>query len=241
MTLHINTAIKSLGLAISLALGAAAHAGDPVTDLMQAANAPYRMALYKTNGKSQDEAQQALTQAQQTWNKLSTEFGAKPAAPYDRDAKFAASVKEVSKVYDQALKEVAAGQLSQAHTTLEQVREVMADMRTRNNVVVFSDHMNAYHSQMEVIMIHGQDTLAQPKGMWLLTAQTGALSYLAQQLELQAPADLKANAEFTGLLKAVNQSVSQLEAALLNQNVEAVKAAAGKLKGPYSKLFAKFG
>ncbi|MDD4944874.1 MAG: hypothetical protein PHQ13_15230, partial [Rhodoferax sp.] len=165
MTLHINTAIKSLGLAISLALGAAAHAGDPVTDLMQAANAPYRMALYKTNGKSQDEAQQALTQAQQTWNKLSTEFGAKPAAPYDRDAKFAASVKEVSKVYDQALKEVASGQLSQAHTTLEQVREVMADMRLRNNVVVFSDHMNAYHSQMEVIMIHGQDTLAQPKGM----------------------------------------------------------------------------
>ncbi|MDD2810714.1 hypothetical protein [Rhodoferax sp.] len=240
MTRHINTAIKSLGLAISLALGAAAYAADPVTDLMQAANAPYRMALYKTNGKSQNEAQQALTQAQQTWNKLA-EFGAKPAAPYDRDAAFAASVKEVSVVYDQALKEVAAGQLSQAHTTLERVREVMADMRLRNNVVVFSDHMNAYHSQMEVIMIHGQDTLAQPKGMWLLTAQTGALSYLAQQLELQAPADLKANAEFTGLLKAVNQSVSQLEAALLNQDVDAVKAAAGKLKGPYSKLFAKFG
>ncbi|PKO60466.1 MAG: hypothetical protein CVU24_12890 [Betaproteobacteria bacterium HGW-Betaproteobacteria-18] len=241
MSSRISHTLKALSLALSLSFGALAHAADPVTDLMQAANAPYRMALYKTNGKSQDEAQQALLQAQKSWGQLSTEFAGKPAAPYDRDPAFAASVVEVSKVYDQALKEVSAGQLGTAHNTLERVRDVMADMRQRNNVVVFSDHMNAYHSQMEVIMIHGNDTLAQPKGMLLLTAQAGALSYLARQLEAQASAELIKNAEFMSLLKAVNQSVATLEAALLNQDTAAVKEAAGKLKGPYSKLFAKFG
>ena len=241
MSSRISCGFKTAALAVAVLMGALAHAADPVTDLMQAANAPYRMALYKTNGQSQEEALQALLKAQQTWNKISTQFAAKPAAPYDRDSAFAASVAEVSKVYDQAMKEVAAGQLTQAHNTLEQVREVMADMRQRNNVVVFSDHMNAYHSQMEVIMIHGSDTLAQPKGMLLLTAQTGALSYLAKQLEVQASSELKGNPEFTGLLQAVNQSVSKLEAALLNQDSAAVKEAIGKLKGPYSKLFSKFG
>lgn len=241
MSPRISATFKAISLAVVLSLGALAHAADPVTDLMQAANAPYRMALYKTNGKSQEEAQQAVVQAQQAWNKLSSQVGAKPAAPYDRDPVFGASVAEVSKVYDQALKEASAGQLGTAHNTLERVRDVMADMRQRNNVVVFSDHMNAYHSQMEVIMIHGNETLAQPKGMLLLTAQTGALSYLAKQLEVQAAAELKQNAEFAGLLKAVNQSVSNLEAALLNQDLGAVKDAMGKLKGPYSKLFAKFG
>lgn len=241
MSTPVITSLKAIGLAISMTFGAFAHAADPVTDLMQVANAPYRMALYKTNGKSQDEAQQALVQAQQTWNKLSTQYGAKPAAPYDRDPAFTASVNEVSKVYEQALRDVSAGQLSTAHNTLEQVREVMADMRQRNNVVVFSDHMNAYHSQMEVIMIHGNDTLAQPNGMLLLTAQAGALSYLARQLEVQAPAEMSKNTEFSSLLKAVNQSVGSLEAALLNQDMAAVKEATGKLKGPYSKLFAKFG
>lgn len=241
MSPRISATFKAISLAVVLSLGALAHAADPVTDLMQAANAPYRMALYKTNGKSQEEAQQAVVQAQQAWNKLNSQVGAKPAAPYDRDPVFGASVAEVSKVYDQALKEASAGQLGTAHNTLERVRDVMADMRQRNNVVVFSDHMNAYHSQMEVIMIHGNETLAQPKGMLLLTAQTGALSYLAKQLEVQAAAELKQNAEFAGLLKAVNQSVSNLEAALLNQDLGAVKDAMGKLKGPYSKLFAKFG
>ncbi|TXT40518.1 MAG: hypothetical protein FD135_1171 [Comamonadaceae bacterium] len=241
MSSRIPRGFKTAALAVAVLIGGLAHAADPVTDLMQAANAPYRMALYKTNGQSQDEAMQALLKAQQTWSKISTQFAAKPAAPYDRDTAFAASVAEVSKVYDQAIKDVSAGQLTQAHNTLEQVREVMADMRQRNNVVVFSDHMNAYHSQMEVIMIHGSDTLAQPKGMLLLTAQTGALSYLAKQLEVQASAELKANPEFTGLLQAVSQSVSKLEAALLNQDSAAVKEATSKLKGPYSKLFAKFG
>jgi len=241
MSTRINATLKAIGLAASMSFGVLAHAADPVTDAMQAANAPYRMALYKTNGKSQEEAQQALMQAQKAWAQLDSQFGAKPPAPYDRDTAFSASVAEVTKVYTQALAEVNGGQLTNAHNTLEQVREVMADMRQRNNVVIFSDHMNAYHAQMEVIMIHGNDTLAQPKGMLMLTAQTGALSYLVKQLGLQASATLNKNAEFTSLLAAVNQSVASLEAAVLNQDTTAVKEAMGKLKGPYSKLFAKFG
>lgn len=241
MSTRINATLKAIGLAASMSFGVLAHAADPVTDAMQAANAPYRMALYKTNGKSQEEAQQALIQAQKAWAQLGSQFGVKPPAPYDRDTAFSASVAEVTKVYTQALAEVNGGQLTNAHNTLEQVREVMADMRQRNNVVIFSDHMNAYHAQMEVIMIHGNDTLAQPKGMLMLTAQTGALSYLVKQLGLQASATLNKNAEFTSLLAAVNQSVASLEAAVLNQDTTAVKEAMGKLKGPYSKLFAKFG
>jgi len=241
MTSFIRISLKALSLAASLSFGLVAQAADQVTEAMQVANDPYRMALFKSNGKSQEEALQALVQAQSAWSQLSTRFAVKPPAPYDRDTAFATSLAEVSKIYAQALTEVNAGQLADAHNTLEQVRDIMADMRRRNHVVVFSDHMNAYHSQMEVILIHGNATLAEPKGMLQLTAQTGALSYLARQLELQASAALKQNTEFTSLLGAVKQSVSGLEAALLNQDMAAVKEAIGKLKGPYSKLFAKFG
>ena len=241
MSAHTIPALKALGLTMALIFGALAHAADPVTEAMQAANGPYRMALFKTNGKSQPEALQALTQAQQAWDKLSTQFGGKPAAPYDRDPAFAASVAEVAKVYTKALAEVNANQLTDAHNTLEHAREVMADMRQRNNVVVFSDHMNAYHAQMELIMVDGQTTLAQPKGLLTMTAQTGTLSYLAKRLTTQAPASLTQNPEFTALVGAVNQSVSALESAVMNQDMPATKEAMGKLKGPYSKLFAKFG
>ena len=241
MSARIHHTLKALALAALLSAGASAQAADPVTDAMQAANAPYRMALFKTNGKSQPEAQQALTQAQQAWDKLGAQFSAKPSAPYDRDPAFAASVAEVAKVYTKAMAEINANQLADAHNTLEHARDVMADMRQRNNVVVFSDHMNEYHSQMELIVVDGNATLAQPKGLLTLTAQAGTLGYLAKRLSTQAPASLTQNPEFSALLAAVNQSVASLETALLNQDMAAAKDAIGKLKGPYSRLFAKFG
>jgi hypothetical protein len=74
-----------------------------------------------------------------------------------------------------------------------------------------------------------------------MTAQAGALSYLAKRLSAQAPVSLTQSPEFTALIAAVNQSVGNLEAALLSQDIAAVKDAIGKLKAPYSRLFAKFG
>jgi hypothetical protein len=74
-----------------------------------------------------------------------------------------------------------------------------------------------------------------------MTAQAGALSYLAKRLSTQAPVNLPQNSEFTALIAAINHSVGNLEAALLNQDIAAVRGAIGKLKAPYSRLFAKFG
>lgn len=216
-------------------------AADPVTDAMQEAYAPYRAALFKTNSNSQVESQQAMTQAQQSWGKLISQFGAKPPAPYDRDTAFAASLAEVSRVYAKASEQVAANQLTAAHETLEQARDVMAEMRHRNQVIVYSDHMNAYHTEMEHVLIDGGKLLAQPNGMQQLTAAVGALNYLAKKLTSEAPAHYAKNEEFVGLLKAVDKSVNDLQVALFAQDAAAVKEAMGKVKAPYSKLFLKFG
>lgn len=216
-------------------------AADAVTDAMQAAYGPYRVALFKTNSNSQAEAQLAMTQAQQTWGQLVNKFGSKPPAPYDRDAAFATSLAEVSKVYAKANEQVAANQLSAAHDTLEAARDIMAQLRQRNQVIVYSDHMNAYHSEIEHVLIDGAKTLAQPNGLQLLTAQVGVLTYLSKKLGTEAPASYSSNPEFVELLKAVDKSVADLQAALFAQNAVAVKEAMGKVKGPYSKLFLKFG
>ena len=180
------------------------------------------------------------TSSQATWNKLDGQFDPKPPAPYDHRMACVASVLEISKVSDQALAVVNVGQLTTAHNTLEHVRDVLADMRQLNEVVVYSDRMNAHHSQMEVIMVHHSETLAQPKGMLHMTLQAGASSYLAKQLEVQAPTGLKNSEEFNRMLKAVNQSVGALEAALLNQDLAAAKEAASKPNGSYRKLVFNF-
>lgn len=221
--------------------GSWAHAADAITDAMQAAYAPYRMALYKTNGSSQAESLQALQQAQQAWDKLATQYGAKPVSPYDRDTGFLASLTEVSRVYAKAQEEISSNQLKAAHNTLEHARDAMAQLRQRNQIVVFSDHMNAYHEAMEHILIHGTATLAQPKGLLQMAASSGVLNYLSKRLASQAPAELLQNPDFMALLKAVDQSATALDSVVMKEDAVAIKEAITKLKSPYSKLFARFG
>lgn len=220
---------------------ATSFAADPFTDAAQKAYAPYRAALFKTNSNSQAEAQQAMQQAQQSWIQIVGQFSAKAPAPYDRDASFAATLNEVAKVYEQAATEVNKGQLTAAHETLEKVRDLLADLRHRNQVIVYSDHMNAYHAEMEHLLNNGEALLAQPNGMQKMTAQVGVLAYLSEKLTSEAPAEYLKNEEFTALAKAQKQSVDDLQTALLAQDATRAKEAIGKLKGPYSRMFLKFG
>ena len=214
---------------------------DPVTDAMQIAYAPYRVALFRTNSNAQAESQQAIAQAQQSWTKLIEQYSSKPPAPYDRDTAFVTSLSEVLKVYDLSARQVSANQLTAAHETLEKARDIMADMRRRNQVVIFSDHMNAYHSEMENVLINAPTILLQQNGMQQLTAMVGALNYLAKKLISEAPANYATNEEFVESAKAVNKSVSELQDALFLQDAQAIKIKLSKVKVPYSKFFLKFG
>lgn len=130
---------------------------------------------------------------------------------------------------------------TEAHETLEAARDLMATLRQRNGVVVFSDHMNAYHAEMERLLIDGPGLLAGPQGVEQLTAQSGVLDYLARQLRAQAPAALLGNAEFETLLKDVEMSVRNVKKAALDRDATAIKDAMSRVKAPYSKLFLKFG
>lgn len=214
---------------------------DAVTDAMRSAYVPYRAALFRTNSKAQVESEQAIAQAQQAWTAISDRFGARPPAPYDRDPKFAESLAEVAAVYERAAQQIRDKGLAQAHETLEQARDLMADLRRRNDVVVYSDHMNAYHAEMETVLGKGAQTLASPQGALLMMERVGTLGYLARRLRTEAPATLLRDAEFAPLLEGVEASVAALRSAVLRQDAEAARAAIGKLKGPYSRLFLKFG
>ncbi len=232
---------RAFASALALACASLAQASDALTDAMQDAYAPYRMALFRTNGKSQSEAQQAITQAQQAWRSVAERFGAKPPAPYDRDIELAGRMAQLNALYDRAAAAARDNRLTEAHEELESVRELTADLRRRNGVVVYSDHMNAYHAEMERLLVEAPKALGAPNGTLLVMSQVGALDYLVRQLRLQAPAALQRDAEFDVLLKDVEASVQAVRAALMRQDPDAVRGALGKVKPPYSRLFVKFG
>ncbi|MBK6714339.1 MAG: hypothetical protein IPG57_04360 [Burkholderiales bacterium] len=242
--------MKSLSrwtLAAAVACASPVWAADAFTDAVQATYPAYRSVLFKTNSATQEECRQALAQAQSAWQQVAGRFAAGAPTPYDRDTQTSATLREVAAVYAQAGAEIERNQLKEAHETLEKVRDLLAAMRQRNQVVVFSDHMNAYHEQMEHVLTAGPGLLGgsgasgTSGSFTALALEVGALQHLAGRLSSQADAGLRANPEFNTLLKAVQQSVADLRAAVLAQDAAAAKAALGKVKGPYSRLFLRFG
>lgn len=218
-----------------------AWAADAVTDAMQTAYAPYRTALFRTNSNAQAASEQAMAGTRQAWQLIVERFAARPPAPYDRDAGFGATLSQVGAVYAQADEQVRGQQLTQAHATLEKARELMAELRRRNGVVTYSDHMNAYHAEMERLLGDAPALWAAPQAAMQLMARAGALDYLARRLRSEAPADLARDAEFMPLLQALEASVAALRDAALGQDPAAMRNAAEMLKMPYSKLFLRFG
>lgn len=108
-------------------------------------------------------------------------------------------------------------------------------------VVVFSDHMNAYHTQMEHVMIDGEALLSETHPWAKFNAQAGVLAYLADALKARAPQALQSDADFQKLIAAVAQSVRAVVDAGQTADSAAARKAIAALKGPYSKLFARFG
>lgn len=72
--------IRVLGLVVPLLLaGVPARAADAATDAIQAAYAPYRAALVRTNAKAQAESERAIADAIAAWRGVVERLGA--AAP----------------------------------------------------------------------------------------------------------------------------------------------------------------
>lgn len=230
---------------VTLALAAfaslPARAADEATDAIQAAYAPYRAALFRTNSGAQRESEQALASSRKAWQDVMQRYARAVPAPYDRDPAFATTLAKVDAVFTRAQAQVDAGKLADAHETLEEVRDLLAALRERNGVVTFSDHMNAYHAEMEEVLRQGPKALQDTGGTTALLEQAAVLGYLAQRLRTAAPAALAENPEFVAMHQAVDASVTALRTALRLRDVEAARKAVAGLKQPYSRMFLKFG
>lgn len=235
------THLRPIVTAAAFALAGPAGAADALTDAMQDAYVPYRAALFRTNSKAQAESEQAIAQARQKWQAVRARFGERPPVPYEADAQFGRTLQAVADTLARAEGEIREQKLVPAHETLEAVRDLLAELRQRSGVVVFSDHMNAYHAAMEHVLTDGPALPGKPGGWMAMAAQVGVLEYLSQRLSSQAPAALSADADFAAGVKAVAASVAALKSAVMAQDAAATREALGKLKPPYSRLFLKFG
>jgi hypothetical protein len=211
----------------------------PVNDFasaMRAAYADYRSALFLTNANKGEQAIAAIDGFAAKWSALTDDSGEAPPH-YSDDAEFRQTLEAVAETAAKARIEVEGGKLAEAHETLEGIREEIAELHERNNIIGFSDRMNAYHAMMERVL--GTDYTG-ADGMAALREDAAVLSYLADDIAAH-PAPEASDPAYAPLLDAVMTSVTALRAAARAGDAAAAKQAVNALKPAYSKFFLKFG
>ncbi len=220
------------GSLIALALATPSLAGDfaDYEKDMRNAYGSYRAALFMTSTGKAEESTKAVQKFSVAWGELTA---GDPPPQYVDDEGYRGTVSAVGSIAATAAEEIAAGKLTEAHETLEDIRDEISDLRIRNGLYGFSDRMNAYHARME-------DVLAKPDMPPAEAVEEAAvLVYLTMEIHKNPPTD--ANDEFLSLMSAFEDSVYNFKNAAESGDAAAIKAAIGGLKPPYSKLFLKFG
>ena len=231
--------ILSLAAAVSLA-SLSLHAG-PFQDFeseVRMAYADYRAALFRTNMNDRAASEAAIDGISAKWKALTGKWSASPPPQYVEDKLFGPTLGKVAEILNEARAQVGQGQLAEAHETLEKIRDELAALRRRNGVIVFSDYMNAYHEQMEKVLLGKYDDFS-AGGVMALRGDIAVLAHLSQEIVANPPTDRDANYE--PALNAVRQSVQALNEAAAKGEADAIKAAIKALKQPYARLFLNYG
>lgn len=129
--------------------------------------------------------------------------------------------------------------IAAAHHLPETIRDDHRRLRARNGVVVFSDHVNAYHEAMEHVISHPHGGL-DAEGVQALRDDAGVLLHLARRMGEARPAAADP-AAFEALFAPVLASADALLAAVRAGDREAIARARAALKPPFSRLFLRFG
>jgi hypothetical protein len=164
------------------------------------------------------------------------------AAPpqYADDPKWSDTVLAVDRIIAAAKVASVGGDLAKSHHILEEIRDQLGSLRSRNGVIIFSDRMNAYHEKMEQILM-GKYGDFDSVGLGAVREDAVVLSYLADQIELHPPLGFAQDATYKEALAALKASVEALPHAARAGDKTAVQRAISMLKVPYSKLFLKYG
>lgn len=229
--------------ALLLVLVATAAFAGPVREYEEAfrsAYADYRAALFMTNSKNVEASTTALNTFRQKWSAIEARWSASPPPQYADDPSWPKVMQEVKRILDQADAAVRAGKLADAHEILEAFRDVIGALHARNDVLTFSDRMNAYHARMEEVL-QGNYGGFDAGGRSRLSNDMAVLGYLAEELGRNPPAESRDSTEFKGLLTALQASVAAVQTALRAGDAAGIKQAVAGLKPAYSKFFLRFG
>jgi hypothetical protein len=209
---------------------------------VEKAYAAYRKALFQTNRKDAEKSEKANEMFIQQWKQIKQTYSAKPPEVFSSDPGWESTLTSIEEIAQKSVGQIAEGHFAEAHETLEAIRDELADLRKRNSVIVFSDHINNYHEVMEGLLEGGYTPeKINSQTMGQIYGQFAILQYLAAAIKENAPLKYKDNQQFQQLEAGLFGSLEDLDNALESKDPASISTAINMLKPAYAKLFVNFG
>lgn len=209
---------------------------------VEKAYAAYRQALFQTNRNNAEKSDKANEIFIQQWQQIKQTYSNKAPEVFTSDLKWESTLASIEDIALKSAGQIKEGNLAEAHETLEAIRDELTDLRKRNSVIVFSDHINNYHEVMEGLLVGGYiPEKINESAVIEIHGQLAVLNYLAEKIKENAPEKYSENETYLKLQKGLFASIDGLTQAVASNNPQAISKAINMLKPAYAKLFVNFG
>jgi len=206
------------------------------------AYAGYRTALFQTNNENQSASLKEIAAFNTQWHQIIQQFADNPPEIFATDSEWKPTLIKVANIASQATEQIKSGNLTEAHETLEAIRDELSDLRSRNYLTFFSDRINSYHEVMEHLLVKGynRDSI-DANTIRNIYEQLAVLEYLAEEISVHVPDKYRSDDTYLKLQKGLVDSLKKLRGALNSGDTDTIAQAIKALKPAYSKLFVNFG
>lgn len=241
--------IRAFGAGLLLVLSAphpaSAAEKTPFLDAVHDAYPHLKMAWFYTRTRSGAVAVLEIAAFQEKWAAIGRRFATAPPPRFATDERWRETLSAISAAAGRALDDADAARFKDAHRALNEVRRALSDLRRRNNIVVFSDLVDAYgghvarltavRTELKTLGRLTSDKLAELRGI------VAALRQAVRKIRDRAPAKLTANPAFRAAIEGNLKSIAKLERGVRRKSLKAVRGSVSAVRSDYVLLFTRYG
>ena len=209
----------------------------------------YKRSLLATSRGAAERAPQPLARSREAWYSFLAYWYATPPPEYAEDARWQADLASITGHIHMAEWLATSGEMYSAHETLEPVRRIWMDIRTRNGVRWLGDEITRYHDVMEPVVLWGTGQArggVTEENIEEFEAEVAALVEawrdLAQfRFRPRAPRGPGGQLQYRIFMTEANEAVNRLYRVVEEGGIEDIPEAARQVKATFLPLFMNFG
>lgn len=212
-------------------------------DAVASAYGHYRQAVFYMRTDNPAVAALELDEFVSKWTGVVDTFGKAPPDSYSDDPAWAATLDGVLARAEIGLEALDDGDLAAAREAAEPIRNALAELRRRNGVVMFSDHIDELTAAIDVLVRYrrevtdlGDDEVVEP-----VRRQAAVVAYLFEKVRVNAPAAIADDPEFKRTFDGVAESMGRLWRGLQTRDPRLFRIGSGELHSHERMLYLRFG